>query len=157
MLGPDATAFAFDILAPSPAQDGISTGVIPTSHLMVGTDATPCSDMLGRLDNFLETPGSLEINGVEDSTSFEDGIFGSAEEDRYVIPDAVTPITLHATSSITGGFAVLLVFPDGGPEALNAEQLSADDYEVMRVSNTDRIVWFRNGLAQGANIVLQPG
>lgn len=156
-VSPSSTTFAYDILAASPTQDGISTGVIPTTHMMVGTDATACPDMLGRLEKFQESPGDLEINGTVDSTSFEDGIFGSAEEDRYVIDDPEAPITLHAQSEITGGFAVLLVFTNGAPATLTPMGLAQGEYFVQTVSNMERLVWLRAGMHAGDDLVLQPG
>src|SRR6185503_19602059 len=89
----DATAFPYDVVVPAASQNGISFGNLPTTHMMVTTDATPCAELLTRLDKFEHAPGDLVINGLEDSTSYQDGIFGSEEEDRYVITDS-GPITL---------------------------------------------------------------
>jgi hypothetical protein len=148
-------AFAVDLVSPSDVQDMVSFGVTTATHMMVATEAdSTCADLLARLDAFQNAPGDLDINGVVDSTSFQDGIFGSEEEDPYIIPDDGLPIRLHANTAIAGGFAVLLQFPGGAPAGLTAAGVGGDDYSVITVTNTDRVVWFRNGLGAGQDLFL---
>lgn len=147
-------SFSVDLLSPSDTQDMVSFGVSTATHMMVATEAdSTCADLVARLDAFQNAPGDLEVNGVVDSTSFQDGIFGSEEEDPYMIADNL-PVRLHAQSAIAGGFAVLLHFTQGGPASLTVMGMNTDDYAVMTVNNTDRVVWFRNGLGADGDLFL---